>query len=106
MLITRWQAPQLPTVTQIKIIFKTEDLEAQQEEYLPGEEVREHRHSFDEVRMVVAGSLAINVSGNQLILHAGDKIEIPSNTKHSTKNNDPEKSCTCIYARRPFKIHT
>lgn len=104
MLITRWQAPQLPSIEQIKIIFRAEDLEARQEEYAPGEEVSDHRHKFDEVRMVVSGSLGINVAGNQLVLHPGDKIEIPSNTRHSTKNISSNEHCVCIFAQRTFKI--
>jgi len=101
MIVTRWQAPILPTKEQIKMIFTDEGLEIEEEILPANTKISDHRHPFDEIRMVVSGSLFMNIAGNQLLLRAGDRIEIPSNTKHS---NAPEgqESCVCIISQRPF----
>jgi gentisate 1,2-dioxygenase len=101
MLVTRWQAPTIPTKEQMKMMFQAEGLEPIEEVYEPSSKVVEHRHPFDEVRMIVSGNIFYNVSGNRLLLRAGDRIVIPSNTKHETHVEGTEP-CVSIYARRPF----
>ncbi len=103
MLITRWQASVLPSLDQVKQIFEMEGLKPLIEEYEPHSKVNVHRHYFDEVRIVINGELHLNISGNQLKLSPGDRIEIPSNTKHSTWV-EGESPCLCLYAKRPFRI--
>lgn len=97
MIINRWQAPILPTLEQILMIFEREDLKAIQEIYQPNDKVKNHTHPFDEVRIIVTGSLLIDVTGNQLLLRTGDKIIIPSNTTHSTQVQG-DKPCVCVCA--------
>lgn len=89
----------MPSKEQIKLIFVAEGLEPKEEEYPAHGKVVEHRHPFDEIRMVVAGEMLINVSGNQLLLRPGDRIEIPSNTRHETVARG-EESCLCVIAER------
>ncbi len=101
MIVTRWQAPLLPTKEQIKMIFDSEGLEIEEETLPAHTKINDHRHPFDEIRMVVSGALFMNIAGNQLLLRAGDRIEIPSNTKHS-KEPEGNESCFCIIAQRPF----
>ena len=101
MLVTRWQAPSIPSKDQIKMIFQAEGLEPVEEVYKVEERVREHRHPFDEVRMIVSGSIFYNVSGNRLLLRPGDRIVIPANTKHETHVEGPE-DCISVCAKRPF----
>ncbi|MCB0378903.1 MAG: cupin domain-containing protein [Bdellovibrionales bacterium] len=101
MIVIRWQAPLRPTKEQAVMIFRAEDLNPR-EEILSKEEVYpEHRHPFDEVRMILEGELSMNINGNQLLLRAGDKIMIPSNTKHSQKVIS-DVPCLCVVANRPF----
>ncbi len=98
MIVSRWQAPVLPTGEHIKMIFEREGLQPFEETYAPGDTVAAHRHPFDEVRMLVKGSLLIDIAGNRLLLRAGDKIIIPSNTKHSKKvQGDTDCVCICSY---------
>lgn len=99
MLVTRWQAQMVPPKEQIKLIFVAEGLEPFEEVYPANGTVKEHRHPFDEIRMVVAGELFMNVSGNQLLLRPGDRIEIPSNTRHETVARG-STDCICIAAHR------
>ena len=101
MIVIRWQAPLKPTQEQARMIFHAEEL-IPREEILTGEEIYpEHRHPFDEIRMILSGELTMNIAGNQLLLRTGDKIVIPSNTKHSQKVLGSEP-CRCIVANRPF----
>lgn len=99
MIINRWQAPVTPEKEQIMQLFKAEGLEPYEEVTEENSEITDHRHPFDEVRMVAEGELLLNIAGNQLLLRSGDKIVIPANTKHSHKAGANE-SCLCVCARK------
>lgn len=101
MVVTRWQAPVLPTLEQIKMIFTAEGLTPSEEVLQPKTLIRDHRHPFDEVRMVISGTLFMNISGNQILLRAGDRIVIPANTRHS-KSADGNEACVCVVANKSF----
>ena len=102
MVVRRWQVELVPTEQQIKMLFVTEGLEPFVEVYPPNAVIKMHRHPFDEVRMVVSGALLFNISGNQLLLRAGDHIAIPSNTKHETRTYG-DQDCECVVAFRVFQ---
>lgn len=101
MLVRRWQAPVVPDQSQMLHMFEMEGYEPFIETLIPSEDVKDHKHPFDEVRMVASGELLMNISGNQLLLRAGDRITIPSNTKHSKKVNG-SIPCICICAKKAF----
>ena len=101
MIVTRWQASVLPTAEQVKMIFQSEGLNPQ-EDILPLQgRPRDHRYPFDEVRMVLSGTLLLNVAGNQVLLRAGDRVTIPSNTRHS-KTAGGQDICVCLVASKVF----
>ena len=99
MIIERWQAPLIPDKRLIYLLFKREGLEPFEETLQPNESISTHRHPFDEVRMILSGELKLDISGNKLLLRAGDKITIPSNTKHS-KTVEAAEPCICICAQK------
>ncbi|MCB0386674.1 MAG: cupin domain-containing protein [Bdellovibrionales bacterium] len=101
MIVTRWQAPLVPNKNQIHMMFVAEGLEPFEESFEPGSNINNHRHPFDEVRMVASGQMVIDVAGNKLLLRAGDKIVIPSNTRHSKKVEGTEP-CVCICASKSY----
>lgn len=101
MIVTRWQAALVPTMEQIKLIFRMEGLQPEEEVYLPEQKIIEHKHPFDEVRMIVSGEMIMNIAGNRLLLRAGDRIMIPSNTKHA-KEVRGDVPCVSIYSRKVF----
>lgn len=103
MLVTRWQASIMPSPEQVKMILLAEGLHPQEEIYEPKSEIKNHRHQFDEVRIIVSGELFTNISGNKLILRPGDRIEIPSNTRHSTWV-EQDTACVTVWAKRTFRI--
>jgi quercetin dioxygenase-like cupin family protein len=99
MLVSRWQAPILPTRQQMVLMLESEGLEPE-EDVIPGTgTVVDQRHPFDEVRIVVSGQMLLDVAGNRLLLRAGDRILIPANTRHS-KQADGGEPCVCIYAMK------
>jgi quercetin dioxygenase-like cupin family protein len=99
MLFSRWQAPVVPTKEQIYMIFQAEDLNPE-DEFLPsGADIENHRHPYDEVRMVVSGEILFNIAGNQMLIRPGDRLEIPSNTRHSLKV-EADDGCLCVVAKR------
>ena len=89
----------LPTRQQMALMLEAEGLEPQEEIFPPGANVGDHRHPFDEVRIVVSGQLRLDVAGNPLLLRSGDRILIPANTRHS-KQADGEEPCICLYAMK------
>lgn len=97
MIVKRWMAPLIPSKQQIQKLFEQEGFEHFEEIFAPGEKIPEHRHPFDETRMIVEGRLLYNVAGNKLLLRPGDRILIPSNTRHS-KAVHGDKSCLSICA--------
>ncbi len=101
MIVTRWQAAVLPSAEQVKMIFEGEGLSPVEETLPPGVNVTDRRLPFDQVRMVVSGSLLMNIAGNQILLRSGDRIDLPANTKHSKSANGPD-ACVCVVATKPF----
>ena len=99
MLVSRWQAPLLPTRQQMVLMLEAEGLDPEQEVIPGGTQVIDHRHPFDEVRIVVSGQLLLDIAGNRLLLRAGDRILIPANTRHS-KQADGQEPCECIFAMK------
>ncbi|MNT20202.1 Acireductone dioxygenase [compost metagenome] len=101
MIITRWQAPLVPTQQQVNMILESEGLEPAEEIYGPQEKIKEHRHPFAEVRFIIEGEMIFNISGNQFVLRPGDRVEIPANTKHSHVAHGGNR-CVCVCASRAF----
>ena len=99
MLISRWQAPLVPDRDQIWKMFEAEGMEPFEDRIEPQSEIKDIRNPFDEVRTVVRGELLLDVAGNKLLLREGDRIYIPSNTKHSKKNQSNE-TCICVCAHK------
>ena len=52
MIIIRWQAPECSSADQIGNMFRAEGLSPNTEVMSPNSEITEHRHPFDEIRMV------------------------------------------------------
>ncbi len=102
MIITRWQTPMVPEIEQIKMMFSAEGLEPFLETISKDSGLPDHRHPFDEVRMVAKGELMLNIAGNKLLLREGDRITIPSNTKHSISVGPHNNETTCVCANRIY----
>lgn len=100
MLILRWQANIPPSIDQIRMILIAEGLEPNEEIITKDVRLVEKKHPFGEVRFVAEGELILNVAGTQLLLRAGDRIEIPANTKHSYSVQN--LSAVTLFSHRPY----
>lgn len=99
MIVTRWQATLAPNKQQIVNLLTLDGLEPFVESFEPNVKIHEHRHPFCEIRIVIEGELLFNISGNQFLLRAGDRVEIPANTKHSHGTNG-NAYCLCVCANK------
>ena len=61
-----------------------------------GEPMTSWGHNYDEVGIVIEGSVVITLGGEQYRIHVGDAIFIPCNTGH-TVENDSENPCVCYW---------
>ncbi len=101
MIITRWQASIIPTKEQVLTMFQNEGLEPHEDVVTPQQSISDFTKPFHEILMVVEGELLITISGNQLLLRAGDRIRVPAHTKQSKKNSSPQ-NCVYIYSYTAF----
>lgn len=101
MLINRWTGHSLPSPQQLKMLLVNEGLQPELETLAAHSSIKEHRHPFDEIRIVLEGNLIIDVNGNQLLLRPGDRIDVPANTRHS-KMVHGGGACISIIAKRTF----
>ncbi len=99
MIIQRWQAPITPSIDQLKMILHSEGLEIKEEVYEKATIVKEHKHPWEEVRIIISGELIYNLSGNKILLRPGDKIVIPPHTRHTTEVMGTE-SCKSLVGFR------
>lgn len=99
MIVQRWEAPLTPNKIQIERQYLSEGLEIFEEVYKPQQPVTEHRHPFCEVRTILQGEMLFNIAGNQFVLRAGDRVEIPANTRH-THTAQGSQDCICLVGYR------
>lgn len=102
MIVHRWQGVKTLTTEEIKKCYQIRpDQDFGKESILQGQTIKDHFHTFLEIRIICSGELLCNIAGNQILLRAGDKIEIPANTKHSYTNNFKE-TCSCLVGYYSF----
>jgi quercetin dioxygenase-like cupin family protein len=101
MRIIRWRADRKPTQDEVLSILQDEGLDCQVETSDAGTEIKDHKHPFDEIRIVVRGAIRYNVAGNEFILREGDRLELPSNTRHWTKV-EASSECVSVFG---FKVN-
>lgn len=88
MIIHRWQGDKTLSQEEIKKCYQIKpDQDFSEEVFSHGQTIKDHFHTFLEIRIICEGELLCNIAGNQILLRTGDKIEIPANTRHSYSNN-------------------
>ena len=98
MKITRWTAQLDPKKDIIAKLFLAEGLDGAEVSVEPGKKMANLRTHMREIIQVVSGELIFNLSGNQFVLRAGDKLEMASNTSYSYSNLKAD-SCTFLTAQ-------
>ena len=54
-------------------------------DYAPKTVIETHKHEVEQVGVVVKGSLAMVVAGEQRILNSGDSFRVPAGTAHGAR---------------------
>ena len=99
MIIKRWEAQKYPTVEQIKQMFNLEDCPFKEIVLEPGTETTLCSHPYHEIITILSGKMIVNVAGNKLLLRAGDRVEIPPNTKNSSSIPEGQR-CHFLHAQK------
>jgi len=83
MKVTRWKKNLgEPNLEIIRGLVADEGLRCYTWSDAPGKFYPEHTHNEDEMRWIVQGRLTVGVSGKEIKLKAGDRIELPAGTSH------------------------
>ena len=82
--LTRWPADagQI-TINKIRARLEQEGLRPYRFEMVPGDVYGDHAHPEAEIRWVVSGRMRICVSGEEIIMEPGDRLDLPANVVHS-----------------------
>lgn len=81
-------------------VIRSEGFEPKTEILASGDRYLEKKHPFSEIRIVARGEVVLSISGNQILLRAGDRVEIPANTKHFFIPQSPEVET--YFAHKPY----
>lgn len=67
----------------------------------PFDHYAEHRHGYDKVLVAAAGSITFHLPelGRDVLLDAGDRLDLPANTLHGADVGP--RGVTCLEAHRP-----
>jgi quercetin dioxygenase-like cupin family protein len=87
-----------PTEATIRRLLAEEDLEPYRWSNGPGDVYAAHQHPYDKVIYVVSGSILFRVPGEQLELHAGDRLDLPRGKNHDAVVGD--EGVVCLEAHR------
>jgi quercetin dioxygenase-like cupin family protein len=69
--------------------------------YSPGTVFPDHRHDIDKIDAVVSGRFRMSMEGREVVLTAGDWLEVPRGTVHSAEvvGSDPVVSLDATRGR-------
>ena len=83
-LVTTWAASAPPTESRLMQLCAEEGLSPYQWSNGPHDVYSAHKHSYDKVIYVVRGSITFGLpeEGREILLKAGDRLDLPSNTVH------------------------
>lgn len=77
-----WSEDQPPTEAKIRRILSDEGLESYRWTNGPGDRYGAHMHPYDKVIYVVQGAITFSLPGESVTLVAGDRLELPRDTRH------------------------
>lgn len=80
----QWPEKDLPTEATLRQILQAEGLQPYRWSNGPGDVYGAHTHAYHKVIYVVSGSITFGLpgEGQQLALHAGDRLELPPGVVH------------------------
>ncbi len=85
MKITKWCKREKPSLDLIKKELEKEGLECFLFASEPGDFYSEHKHEYDEIRIVIEGSIKFASKDKEVILKEGDRLDLPRDTTHTAE---------------------
>ena len=98
--VQRWKGGKKPDEATIRQIVADQGLHPFRWSNSPGDVYRAHTHAYHKVIYVVSGSITFGlpVAGDQVTLHAGDRLDLPAGVAHDAVVG-PE-GVVCLEAHR------
>ena len=82
-----------------KMLFKTDQLWSEIMCYEPGQFTPMHTHPKEEEAIIVLeGTAAMNIGGEEVVLPAGSMVEFPNDVPHDVRNVSAER-CVIIFVK-------
>ncbi len=82
MKITRWNSNNKPNIEDLISSFKGEGLEPSIWRDRPSTFYENHTHPYQEVRWLAKGAMKFGVGGEEIIINARDRLDLPKNALH------------------------
>ncbi|MFW6083849.1 MAG: cupin domain-containing protein [Gemmatimonadota bacterium] len=85
--LERWDAGRdgPPSEAELRRRLEERGYRVSRYEYSPGTKFPEHTHDVDKIDAVVAGRFRLKMSGEEVVLEAGDCLAVPRGTPHSAE---------------------
>jgi len=80
--VTRWNQQEAATEAAVKEMVRASGLAAWRWKGDPNKHYNPHHHPHTKTLWVAAGSLTFYINGETILLHAGDKLLLPAETRH------------------------
>ena len=97
--IHRWPEDETPTEAEIRRVLSREGLVPYRWSNGPGDQYGAHTHPYDKVIYVVQGSITFGLPEEKVTLAAGDRLELPRDTRHEAVVG--REGVVCLEAHRP-----
>lgn len=81
--VRRWPAEAPPDEALLRALLAEEGLEVFPWSNGPGELYAPHVHGYDKVLYAVQGSISFGLTDGQVVLEAGDRLELPAGIEHA-----------------------
>ena len=93
--VVRWPEKQAPDEARLRSILADEDLHPYMWSNGPGDIYGAHSHAYHKVIYVVRGSITFGLpeSGDEVILNAGDRLELPAGVTHNAVVGNQGVAC-------------
>lgn len=91
MRLSRWNRETLPSLEALRGALTGEGLTVSEWADPAGTVYPVHTHEYPEVRVVIRGQLRVGLpdTGEEYVLGAGDRLDLPANTPHWADVNGP-----------------
>ena len=98
--IIRWNYSSKPALDILRKQLEKEGLDPYSYHSPKGDYYPDHKHAYNEVRVIVTGSMKFGANGKEFVLKPGDRLELKKNTVHWAETME---DCLSLAASRKWK---